>query len=106
MVTSRIINLFAAILLGFYVRDYDSGFIVMRKKVFDKVGFPSSGYGDYFIELMYKCNKAGFSVKEVPYTFKDRERGESKTAPSVLGFFSLGVGYLRRIINLRFSSQG
>lgn len=104
--TSRIINIFAAVLLGGGVKDYDSGFIVMKKKIFEEVEFPSSGYGDYFIELIYKCRKAGFSVREVPYTFREREKGESKTAPSISGFFSLGIGYLRRIICLRFSSQG
>ena len=87
----------------FYVKDFDSGFILIKKAVIDKVGFPSSGYGDYFIELMYRCKKNGFKVKEVPYVFRDREVGESKTAGSLIDFFKLGSGYIIRIIKLRFS---
>ena len=103
--TSRVINTFAALLLGFDVKDYDSGFIVMKKSVFDKVPFPSSGYGDYFIELIYRCKKAGFRIKELPYVFTDREKGESKTSPHLLEFFRLGSGYIMRIIRLRFSAR-
>lgn len=105
VLTSRTINAFAGLFLGFDVKDYDSGFIVMKKSVFDKVPFPSSGYGDYFIELIYRCKKAGFSIKELPYTFKDREKGESKTAPHMLEFFRLGIGYLARIMRLRFTAR-
>ena len=101
--TSRVINTFAALLLGPDVKDYDSGFIVMKKNVFNKVPFPSSGYGDYFIELIYRCKKAGFRIKELPYVFTDREKGESKTAPHLLEFFKLGWGYIARIIRLRIS---
>ncbi|MEA3488880.1 MAG: polyprenol monophosphomannose synthase [Candidatus Omnitrophota bacterium] len=104
VLTSRVINSFAILLLGADVKDYDSGFIVLKKKVLDKVAFPSAGYGDYFIELIYKSKKAGFRIKEVPYTFTDREKGESKTAPNILEFFRLGTGYLLRILRLRFSA--
>ncbi|MFA6635519.1 MAG: polyprenol monophosphomannose synthase [Candidatus Omnitrophota bacterium] len=102
--TSRLINRFAGLLLGFYVKDYDSGFILIKKEVIDRVGFPSSGYGDYFIELMYRCKRNGFKVKEVPYVFRDREVGESKTAGSLMDFFKLGFGYITRIVKLRFRS--
>jgi dolichol-phosphate mannosyltransferase len=105
VLTSRVINTFAGLLLGFDIKDYDSGFIVLKKSVFDKVSFPSSGYGDYFIEFIYKCKKAGFSIKEVPYIFREREKGESKTAPGLVDFFRLGSGYVARIVRLRFSKQ-
>ncbi|MBI4707929.1 MAG: polyprenol monophosphomannose synthase [Candidatus Omnitrophica bacterium] len=101
--TSKIINWFAGLLLGFDIRDYDSGFIVLKKSVFSKVNFPSHGYGDYFIEFIYKCKKAGFKVKEIPYIFTDRKLGKSKTQASLLGFFKLGSGYIKRIIAIRFS---
>jgi len=104
VVTSRIINFYAGLLLGFDIKDYDSGFILMKKKIFEKVAFPSGGYGDYFIELVYKCKKSGCRLKEVPYIFKDREKGVSKTAGNVIGFLRLGLGYIFRITRLRFSS--
>ncbi|HTZ11556.1 MAG TPA: polyprenol monophosphomannose synthase [Candidatus Margulisiibacteriota bacterium] len=100
--TSRVINWMAGLFLGFAIKDYDSGFIFLKKGVFDKVTFPArEGYGEYFIELIYKCKKAGFKIKEVPYTFKDRERGESKTSAGPIKFTLLGLGYIYRIISLR-----
>lgn len=106
VVTSRIINWFAQALLGFDIKDYDSGFIVFKKNVLQKVQFPSKGgYGDYFIEFVFKCKKHGFKIKEIPYVFQDREKGESKTAGSLLGFFILGLGYLKRIISIRFTAS-
>ena len=105
-VTSRIINWFAQALLGFDIKDYDSGFIVFKKTVLQKVSFPSKqGYGDYFIEFIFKCKKAGFKIKEVPYVFQDRTKGASKTAASLLGFFILGLGYLMRIVSIRFEAS-
>lgn len=104
--TSRMINWFAQVLLGFDIKDYDSGFIVFKKNVLQRVPFPSKGgYGDYFIEFVFKCKKNGFRIKEVPYIFQDREKGASKTAASLLGFFILGFGYLKRIITIRFEAS-
>ncbi len=106
VVTSRAINWFAGLLLGFDIKDYDSGFIVLKKDVLQKVPFPSKkGYGDYFIEFVFKCKKNGFKIKEVPYVFQDRKKGESKTAASLPGFFVLGFGYLRRIVSIRFGAS-
>ena len=102
VLTSRIINSFAGIVLGLGVKDADSGFILIKKAVIDEIGFPARGYGDYFIELMYRCRRAGFRIKEVPFTFTDREKGESKSAPDIFGFIKLGAGYVFRIISLRF----
>lgn len=106
VMTSRIINLFAQALLGSEVKDYDSGFIVFKKSVLEKVPFPSKkGYGDYFIEFIFKCKRAGFKIKEVPYIFQDRERGTSKTSASFFSFFILGLGYLRRIVAIRLTAS-
>ncbi len=106
VVTSRIINWFAQVMLGFDIRDYDSGFIVFKKNVLQKVPFPSKGgYGDYFIEFVFKCKKAGYKIKEIPYTFQDRKKGTSKTAASLSGFFTLGLGYLKRIVRIRFAGS-
>lgn len=103
MSMSRIINWFAGFLLGFDIKDYDSGFIVLKRYVFDKVAFPASGYGDYFIELIFRCKNAGFRIKEIPYVFQERTKGGSKTVTNIFRFIKLGFGYILRIIYLRFS---
>ena len=98
---SRCINRFAGLVLGYGIRDYDSGFVVLRRSVFDKVSIIPTGYGAYFIEFLYTCRRKGLSVVEVPYAFTDRTLGMSKTAPSVVRFLWTGMGYVTRILLAR-----
>lgn len=98
---SRAINWLARTVLGGNIGDYDSGFIAMRREVFDYVTLIPFGYGDYFIEFIYDAHRAGLKIKEVGYAFTDRSRGVSKSAPSVLAFFITGLRYVLRIFSLR-----
>lgn len=98
---SRLINGLATTVLGYGIRDYDSGFVVVRRTVFDKVSLIPTGYGAYFMEFLYTCRRKGLSVKEVPYTFRDRQKGISKSAPSLVRFLSTGVQYVTRIFVAR-----
>jgi dolichol-phosphate mannosyltransferase len=99
---SRLINGLATLVLGYGIRDYDSGFVVLRRSVFDKVSLIPTGYGAYFMEFLYACRKKGLTVKEVPYVFRDRQKGISKSAPSLWRFFSTGFQYALRIFVARF----
>jgi len=98
---SRLINRFAGFVLGYGIRDYDSGFVVLRRTVFDKVSIIPTGYGAYFIEFLYTCRSKGLTVYEVPYRFTDRTKGVSKSAPSLYRFVKTGVGYVIRIVLAR-----
>ncbi len=99
---SRAINWFAGLLLGFDIKDYDSGFALFKRHVFDKVTFPPGGYGDYFIELIFKSKNANFKIEEVPYVFKRRTKGKSKTTVNVFHYIRLGFSYILKIIALKF----
>jgi dolichol-phosphate mannosyltransferase len=101
-VSSVVINRFASLVLGHGVRDYDSGFVVLRRSVFDKVSIIPTGYGAYFIEFVYACCRKGLRVREVPYVFRDRASGVSKSLASVSRFAWLGAGYVYRIVRARF----
>jgi dolichol-phosphate mannosyltransferase len=101
VVASRMINRLATAVLGYGIRDYDSGFVVLRRSVFDKVTVIPTGYGAYFMEFLYTCRRKGLTVKEVPYTFRDRQKGISKSAPSVWRFFRTGAQYVARIFVAR-----
>jgi dolichol-phosphate mannosyltransferase len=101
IVASRVVNGFASLILGQGIRDYDSGFVVVRRAVFDKVSIIPTGYGAYFIEFIYNCCRKGLVVDEVPYVFRDRTEGTSKSFSSVWSFARLGCGYLSRIIAAR-----
>lgn len=98
--TSRLINLFANILLPFKVKDYDSGFIAARRSVFHTIPLSPDGYGDYCIEFLCAAGLSGFNIVEVGYTFTDRSAGRSKTVQGFLSFLYLGMKYIRRILYL------
>ncbi len=98
---SRLINWLARVVLGYGIRDYDSGFVVLRRSVFDKVSLIPTGYGAYFIEFLYTCRRKGLTVHEMPYVFRDRAVGVSKSAPSLWRFFVQGLGYGVRILVAR-----
>jgi len=98
---SRMINGLATFVLGYGIKDYDSGFILMRRQVLNQVTLMPTGYGSYFVEFIYACCKKGLKVVELPYVFNDRERGESKSAPSFWQFLVAGTAYGFRIFIAR-----
>ncbi len=98
---SRWINRFAGFVLGYGIRDYDSGFVMLRRGVFNRVSVIPTGYGAYFIEFVYTCCRKGLKVCEVPYVFRDRTSGYSKSMPSLWRFFVTGMGYVLRILVAR-----
>ena len=99
--SSRLINGLASTVLGYGIKDYDSGFVVLKRSVFDKVSIIPTGYGAYFMEFLYTCRKKGLKVYEIPYVFRDRAKGISKSAPSILKFFRTGMQYVMRIFTAR-----
>jgi len=101
VVSSKLINGLAGLVLGYGIKDYDSGFVVLKRSVFDKVSIIPTGYGAYFMEFLYTCCKKGLTVYEVPYVFRDRAKGISKSAPSILRFFKTGMQYVTRIFIAR-----
>lgn len=101
VISSRLINGLAGLVLGYGIKDYDSGFVVLRRSVFDKVSIIPTGYGAYFMEFLYTCRKKGLTVYELPYVFRDRAKGISKSAPSILKFFRTGLQYVIRIFVAR-----
>jgi dolichol-phosphate mannosyltransferase len=101
VLASRLINGLASAVLGYGIRDYDSGFVVLRRSVFDNVSLIPTGYGAYFMEFLYNCRRKGLSVCEVPYVFRDRQKGISKSAPSLWRFFRTGLQYVVRIFVAR-----
>jgi dolichol-phosphate mannosyltransferase len=73
-------NAFARSLLGLGTRDCTGGFrCYVRSAVEYLVREPlrSSGYSA-LIELLARCERAGFRIREIPIAFVDRQRGQSK----------------------------
>jgi dolichol-phosphate mannosyltransferase len=103
VLTSRFINRFASLILGQGIQDYDSGFILMHRRVLDSVSLSPSGYGAYFIEFIYGCCRKGLKVVEIPYIFTERVKGVSKSNSNLFQFGIAGMGYITRILRTRFA---
>lgn len=77
---SRWGNLYARTLLGTSINDMTSGFRAYRSEVLrtlQPATCEASGYG-FQVEMARRCHDAGLKVEEIPITFRDRVRGESK----------------------------
>jgi dolichol-phosphate mannosyltransferase len=102
VLTSRMINLFANIFLGFDVKDYTTGFVAAKRHVLNKVKFSPEGHGEYCIEFLYLSKKSGFRIKEIPYVNALRRTGESKASPNILVFLRQGINYCLKVVDLKF----
>ena len=103
--SSHLINLIAQLFLGFYVKDYTSGFIAVKRKVFNKVKINPKGFGEYFIEFVHQCRKNKFKITEVDYIYGNRAGGVSKSTDNFIIFLRLGFKYFLKIIGLRFKKS-
>lgn len=101
VLSSKLINGLATLVLGYGIRDYDSGFVILKREVFNKVSIIPTGYGAYFMEFIYTARRKGLKVYELPYRFTDRAQGVSKSAPNIWRFFWTGMGYVYRIFVAR-----
>jgi dolichol-phosphate mannosyltransferase len=71
---------YARIILGVPVRDLTGGFKCFHRRVLEALDLEqvhADGYG-FQIELTYRAVQAGFTVTEVPITFRERRIGQSK----------------------------
>jgi len=101
ILSSKIINFICRLILDKDIKDYTSSIFLMRKEVLNH-GVPIAyGHGEFFIEFLYKIKKNGIKICELPYVQPPDVEG-SKTASSILRFFTLGFGYLIRILITRF----
>lgn len=91
---TRRMNRLVSALIAADFHDWTSGFIAIRAPLV-KTARLEGEYGEYFIRLAAELIARGARIVEVPYRCVPRERGESKTARSLLGFARLGTRYLR-----------
>jgi dolichol-phosphate mannosyltransferase len=77
---------YARRVLGLAVRDLTGGYKCFRREVLESVDLDSIGAHGYVfqVEMTYRAIGAGFTVEEVPITFRDRRVGESKMSRAIL----------------------
>lgn len=77
---SRGANLFARTLLGLEARDATAGFRLYRREVLESIPLDqifSNGYS-FLVEMIFMCQRRGWSIGEVPIIFEDRRKGQTK----------------------------
>ncbi len=90
---SRLMNYSIQFMLGGEFKDYTSGFIAARKKVFKKIKLRGD-YGEYFIDLIYKALAHKFKIVEIPFVNLPRKSGESKTGSNLYEYIMRGRKYI------------
>jgi dolichol-phosphate mannosyltransferase len=86
MLLSRGGNVYTRLALGIDLRDATGGFRAYRAAVLQKLDLDdvaSQGYC-FQVDLAWRAVRDGFRVVEVPITFTERERGDSKMSNSVV----------------------
>jgi dolichol-phosphate mannosyltransferase len=79
-------NLYSRLTLGVQIRDITAGYRVFRRDVLAELVLGevnSQGYC-FQIDMAWRAVRAGFRVSEVPITFTERERGDSKMSGSIV----------------------
>ena len=90
---SKTFNLIFRLVLGVPIRDFTSGYRILRKHVVKSMDLKSHHFGIY-IEIPIKANKMSFRLKEIPVHYHPRFKGVSK-----LRYIKQGPEYLKVIID-------
>lgn len=85
---------FSRLLLKLKPKDVTSGFRCFKKNVLTEIplqDIKSNGYA-FQEEMLYRTQKMGFSIEEVPVVFVDRRKGKSKLSKKdILEFFAVMI---------------
>jgi dolichol-phosphate mannosyltransferase len=79
-------NLYTRLALGIQLRDATGGYRAYKRAVLESIDYgavASEGYC-FQVDLTRRALAAGFRVAEVPITFVERERGESKMSGEIV----------------------
>lgn len=68
------------VLFDLGVTDFTGGFHAIRKSKFLDLNLKYEAvWGEFDIELFYRAKKKGFKIKEIPFIYRYREEGKSKS---------------------------
>jgi len=79
------------------VKDTTAGFVCYTRKVLESINLDRIQFVGYAfqIEMKYACWKLGYTIKEVPIIFTDREVGQSKMSGKIFKEAIFGVLIMR-----------
>ncbi|HWO56959.1 MAG TPA: polyprenol monophosphomannose synthase [bacterium] len=86
LLLSYFANVYARVITGMKVRDLTGGFKCFRRQVLETIDLAavhSNGYA-FQIEMSFRAHRRGFSIREIPIVFVDREHGHSKMSKAIV----------------------
>lgn len=101
VILSWIMNHFIAFVLRHSFNDYTSGFVAVRRSVFEKIKI-TGDYGEYFIDFIYSARRMGYRIVEIPYYCLPRRTGTSKTGDSLVDYLKRGWKYILLTLDCKF----
>lgn len=102
-ILSRTINSFISFMLDSSIKDYTSGFVAVKRNVFDGIKIKGD-YGEYFIEFIYDSKNSGYKIIEIPYYCLPRRAGSSKTGSNLIDYIKKGRKYILLTLRLKWKS--
>ncbi len=95
-------NLFARTMLGLKANDCTAGFRCYHREVLLNIDLDrifSNGYS-FLVEMLFRCQRIGYTVGEIPIIFANRERGQSKISRTEIykAMYTVGRLSVSRII--------
>jgi len=100
LIFSRILNFFAQLLLNWKLTDFTTGYVLARRELFSK-RILIGNYGEYCIDFLFYVTRLGYRIIEIPYSYKLRRFGVTKTSPRFSSYISLGLSYGFTVLKLR-----
>ena len=87
------------------ITDYTSGFICIKKKIFENYMLKGY-YGDYFINLIIYSRLKNYTIIELPFADKERSSGYGKTAPGFsFRYFVVCLNYILSLLQNYFKKK-
>ncbi|WP_211212379.1 polyprenol monophosphomannose synthase [Gryllotalpicola ginsengisoli] len=101
---SRLGSAYARLALGLSVRDVTGGYRAFRREALERLDLDavhSAGYA-FQVDMLWRSAQAGLRIVEVPITFVERERGDSKMSLGIVveAMVRVTVWGLRRVRRL------
>lgn len=97
-------SVYVRIITWLPIKDPTAGFVCYRREVLETINLENIKFIGYAfqIEMKFAVQSLGFKIKEIPITFKDRTRGNSKMSKRIIheGIF----GVMKMVWKKTFSS--
>jgi dolichol-phosphate mannosyltransferase len=97
LVLSKGASLYTRVITGMNVQDPTAGFVCYRREVLETIDLDKVHFVGYAFQIgmKYLAYKAGFTLKEVPIQFLERQHGVSKMHLGIIREAVIGVLQLR-----------